>query len=421
MIKHYKIQYGPQTITLDIDSSRVSFILQPGEMPIVETRQELYRALAVPIGAKPLRDIVKTGDRVVIMGDDATRLTPTKEIIPIILDELNAGGVPDKDLELIIATGTHRAMTEEELEDKYGSGVTNRIKVTNHDCLNTDNLVPCGTTSRGTDIWINKTVMEADVAIGVGNILPHHPTGWSGGAKILLPGVAGEHSVGQMHLLGATEQQLGKIDTPCREEMEDFAHETGLDFIVNTVLDREGNVVRIVAGHFIEAHREGIQWGQKVFGVPFKEKTDITLSSSFPCDHDLFQATKGLFSTVHCTKQGGEVILISPCTEGVSPTHPETVELAKLSDHELLALAADPESGHDVLSITAALYLNSSKRAVNVTLVTEGIPKETVEKLGFRHLRPSDLAEYLTFRLAEDPNATLGIVHNSAEVVPLQE
>ena len=93
--------------------------------------------------------------------------------------------------------------------------------------------------------------MKTDFRIGIGNIVPHHPTGWSGGAKILLPGVAGEYTTGQFHLLGATEQLLGQIETPCREEMEDFASLTGLEFIINTVLNREGRVVRIAAGHMI--------------------------------------------------------------------------------------------------------------------------------------------------------------------------
>ena len=166
----------------------------------------------------------------------------------------SAGGIL-----LVIATGTHRAMTEQEMHVKYGSEVTDRVKVLNHDCLDRANLVSCGVTRRGTDIWINRLVMESDIRVAVGNIVPHHPTGWSGGAKMLLPGVAGQHTTGQMHLLGATEQQLGKIETPCREEMEDFVRATGLDFIVNTVLNSDGEVIRMVAGHFVAAHREGVR------------------------------------------------------------------------------------------------------------------------------------------------------------------
>ena len=216
--------------------------------------------------------------------------------MPLLLDEINAARVPDDDVTLVIATGTHRPLTAAELDRKYGSRVIDRIRVRTHDCLDGDSLAHFGVTRRGTDIWVSRAVVEADVRIGVGNIVPHHPTGWSGGAKILLPGVAGRHTTGQLHLLGATEQQLGKVDTPCREEMEDFARQVGLGCIVNTVLDRRGRMCGVVAGHYVAAHRRGVDMARQVMGVPFDRQADIVLASTYPIDFDLFQADKGLFS-----------------------------------------------------------------------------------------------------------------------------
>jgi nickel-dependent lactate racemase len=412
------LRYGKQKIELRVDSERVSYNLEPSHLEVAETHEEIKRTLSNPLGSERLMDIVKPGNKVVVLGDDATRLTPTKTLVPYVLDEINAGGVPDEDILLIIATGTHRAMTERERWDKYGPAVTERVRVLNHDCLDQSNLVACGVTRRGTDIWINRMVIESDVRVAVGNIVPHHPTGWSGGAKMLLPGVAGQHTTGQMHLLGATEQQLGKLETPCREEMEDFAEATGLDFIVNTILNSKGEVIRIVSGHFIEAHREGVRWGQRVYGVPFQQKSDITVSSTFPVDHDLFQADKGLFSAAISTNQNGEIILLSPCYEGVSPTHPESVDLASLSDDELFKLAA-AANGNDPLSIAEVLYLNSAKKGFNITLASEGISEEIAWKFNFNHIHPHDLQEYVDQRMAQDSDRTLGIIHNSAETLPI--
>lgn len=413
------INYGERLLSTGLDAGRVLFDLQPAEIPPVpDVDQQIRRALGKPLGSLPLRELVDPGKRVVVIGDDGTRLTPTHQVVPLLLDELNAGGVPDDDIILIIATGTHRAMTPAEITVKYGDRVTDRVRVINHDCLEEDNLVPCGTTRRGTDIWVNRLVLDADVRVGVGNIVPHHPTGWSAGAKILLPGVAGERTTAQMHLLGATEQQLGKVDTPCREEMEDFARAIGLDFIVNTVLNREGQLVRAVAGDFVAAHREGVRWAEKVYGAPFRQKADITLSSPYPIDFDLFQADKGLFSAAVCTEEGGEIILVSPCYEGVSPTHPEAVELGCLSDKDLWQLAQS-ECGQDPLSIAEVLYFNSLKQPFQVTLVTEGISRDTAQKMGFAHLSPDELAGYLVDRLACEPDLTVGIVRNSAETLPL--
>jgi nickel-dependent lactate racemase len=413
------INYGADLLPIGLDEGRVLFDLQPADTPPVpDVGREIHRALGEPVGSPRLRELVSRGKRAVVIGDDGTRLTPTDQIIPPLLDVLNAGGVPDNDITLVIATGTHRAMTPEEIVAKYGLQVTDRVRVINHDCLDEENLVSCGTTRRGTDIWINRVVLEADVRIGVGNIVPHHPTGWSAGAKILLPGVAGERTTAQMHLLGATEQQLGKVDTPCREEMEDFAGATGLDFIVNTVLNRHGQLVRAAAGHFIGAHREGVRWAERVYGVPFKHKADITLSSTYPIDFDLFQADKGLFSAAVCTKEGGEVVLVSPCHGGVSPTHPEAVELGCLSDKELWQLARS-NCDQDPLSIAEVLYLNSLRQPFRVTLATEGISRDTAERMGFGHIQPADLSDYLARRLTVEPDLTVGILRHSAETLPL--
>ena len=413
-----KIHYGKQILDLQIKKGAVKYELLPADIETVgNVGDEVLRALHNPIRSEELKKIVKKGNKVVILADDITRLTPTKEIIPPVLDELNSGGIPDNDINIIIALGTHRFMTPDEISRKFGDEVVRRVRVINHNYLDKSFLKHYGVTRRGTDIWVNRQVVEADVRIGIGNILPHYPTGWSGGAKILLPGVAGEQTTGQVHLLGATEQHLGHADTPCREEMEDFAKLTGLEFIINTVLDRDGKLVRIVAGNYMAAHREGVKWGMKVYGVPYGEKTDITLSSSYPVDNDLFQSSKGIFSAMNSTKKGGEIILLSPCYEGVSPTHQETIELAHLSDEELFRMGRDPDNKHDMLSITAALYFNTVKKGFKVTVVADGIPDEIVRKLGFYPLKLSELQSYLDSRMKD--NMTAGIMHNSAEIVPV--
>ena len=415
-----KINYGKEILSLSIREDALKYELKPVDIkPVDDNSKEVLRSLSNPINSKRLKEIVKKGDKVVIMVDDVTRLTPANLILPPVLNEINEGGVPDNDILIVIALGTHRPMNQDEINNKYGDVVVKRVKIINHNYLDLDNLKHYGTTRRGTDIWVSRLVVEADVRIGIGNIVPHFPTGWSGGAKILLPGVAGEHTTGQYHLLGATEQLLGQTETPCREEMEDFAAITGLEFIINTVLDKNGMIVRMVAGHFIDAHREGVSWGRKVFGVPYAEKTDITISSSFPVDHDLFQSSKGIFSGVISTKKGGELILLSPCYEGVSPTHQEVIDLAHFSSEELFKMARDPHNKHDMLSITAALYFNGVTDNFKITLVSEGIPDEIVRKLKFNPIKVSQLQEYLD-SIMEGNRLSVGLIHNSAETLPIE-
>lgn len=420
MKKTVKIHYGKEILSLKIKDEALRYELKPIDIKAVnDISKEIQQALRDPIHSKRLEEIVKKGDKVVILVDDITRLTPAKQILPPVLSVINQGGVPDEDITIVIALGTHRPMTQDEINSKYGEAVVNRVNIINHNCLDNNNLKHYGTTRRGTDIWVNRLVVEADVRIGIGNILPHFPIGWSGGAKILLPGVAGEHTIGQVHLLGATGHLLGQIETPCREEMEEFAGVTGLEFIVNTVLDRNGNVVKIVAGHFVNAHREGVKWGKQVFGVNYSEKTDITISSSFPVDNDLFQAAKGIFSGVISTKEGGELILLSPCYEGVGPTHEEVVDLVHFTDEELFQKARDPNNKHDPLSITAALYFHTVTRICKVTLVSDNIPNDVVQKLNFNSIKPSELQTYLD-SLMESSDLTLGLIYNSAETLPVK-
>lgn len=420
MKRDINIHYGKEILTLKIKKDVLRYELKPADIKTVGSiSDEVQRALKNPINSKEINQLIKKGNKVVVLADDITRLTPVKEILPHVLNEINNGGVPDYDITLVIALGTHRPMTQDEINDKYGEEVVNRIKIINHNCLDKEQLKHYGTTRRGTDIWVNRLVVEADVRIGIGNIVPHHPTGWSGGAKILLPGVAGEHTTGQFHLLGATQQLLGQIETPCREEMEDFAAATGFDFIINTILDRDGKLVRIVAGHIIAAHREGVKWGQRVFGAPFTEKTDITISSTFPVDYDLFQADKGIFSAIISTKTGGEIILLSPCYEGVSPTHQEVIDLVQFTNEELFQKARTPGRYNDPLSIAEALYLNTATSGFKITIVSEGIPDEIAIKLKLNPIKASQLQEYLDSRLKEG-GLTVGLIHNSAETIPVE-
>ncbi len=418
-MRTFEVHYGEHTLELLLDPERVLFDLGPGDAAAgSNVEAQVRQALQRPVDSPPLCELLQPGQNVVLLGDDQTRLTPTDVIVPVLLDEINAAGVPDENVTLVIATGTHRPLTAAELDRKYGPRVLERVRVVAHDCLDGDGLLHFGVTRRGTDIWVNRTVMEADVRIGVGNIVPHHPTGWSGGAKILLPGVAGRHTTGQVHLLGASEQQLGKVETPCREEMEDFARRVGLDYIVNTVLDRAGRVCCVLGGHFVDAHRQGVRRAREVFGAPFHRQADMVLASAYPIDFDLFQADKGLFSAAIATRKGGEILLLSPCYDGVSPTHPEAVGLAGLDDDALWQLARGPRQD-DPLSIAEALYFNTIRREFRATLVTEGIPRDVVQAMGFGYLEPDQVPTYVQDRMAADPDLTLGILHQSVDVLPI--
>lgn len=409
------VHYGKRLIDFSIPERNIAFNIKRNDVKSTGNEQEeIERALFHPVQTGRLKDIVARDAKVVIMADDRTRQTPQKRILPLILNELGSAGVKDSQIRVVIAQGTHRNMTVDEIRERFGDEVISRVEIRNHSCIN--NLVDMGITRRGTRILVNRDVMEADFRIAVGGVLPHHPAGWSGGAKMLLPGVAGEETVIAMHLLGATESQLGKISTPCREEMEDFAHQVGLHFIFNVILDENGKILRAVSGHFIDAHRDIVAWGKKINGVVFRDKADITLSSSYPFDYDLTQADKGLFSAALATKTGGEIILLSPCHEGIAPTHGEEMSRLASYDDETLWKMLDADVIGNRFAACECMYLNYIKRNFKTTLTMDPM---LANIMGFHYLPPERVPEYIQMKLELNPGLQAGIIHNSGEVLPL--
>ncbi len=410
------LKYGKETIELEIPKKNLCFNLSRNDFPAPENEEdEIRRAMENPVGSDRLKDLATSDSSVVIMVDDRTRMTPQKRILPFIIKELNEAGVKDDRITLVIGTGTHRDMTEEEILERFGEELINRVKIENHNC--NDNLIDKGITRRGTRILVNRTVMESDIRIAVGASLPHHPTGWSGGAKMLLPGVAGKETVEAMHLLGANDQQLGKIITPMREEMEDFAKEVGIQFIFNVILNEESKIVKAAAGHFIDAHREIVKWGFKINGVEFKEYADITISSTYPFDYDLTQADKGMFSAERATKEGGEIVLLSPCYEGIAPTHSEEMSrLARYDDTTLWKMLDDDVIGNR-FAASECMYLNHVKRKFKMTLTMKDPMAANI--MQFYHLPVERLQEYISRQIELDKSIRIGVLTNGAEILPM--
>ena len=415
-----QIPYVDRLLEVEVPERNLVFDGSPrSSLPVSDFEGTLRAALSSPIGAPPLSDLVRRGDRVIITSDDNTRPTPTKRIIPVLLDFLNQTGIPDGDIQIIISSGTHRAMTDAELEEKYGAPVLSRVRILPHLYKDPGSLVEFGTTKRGTRILVNRHVVEADFRISVGNIVPHHPAGWSGGAKSVLPGVGGEETVAQMHFLGSRHPGLGVVDTEMRREMEDFARRIGLNFILNVILNRDGELVGAVAGDFIKAHRAGVEIASEVYGVYIPELVDVTISSTSPTDFDFFQGDKGITSAEASTKAGGEIVLVSGCLEGISPAHPELADyVGKMTNVEIWQMLATHRAP-DPLTCAEAMVMNDIKAKMQITVASEGLKPELCASMGFHHVYPNALADYLALRLADNPALKIGLLRHSAEVVPI--
>ncbi len=377
--------YGSENIELTLDQENIIGVYSPKDVAAVaDVKQEVLRGLYNPIGTKPLRELVKDASKVVILADDNTRLTPTEVIIPVLLDEMNLGGIKDEQITLIIALGTHRFMTQEEILRKFGGEVVRRITIKNHDFKNKKDLVDLGNTPNGTSIWVNREAYEADFIIGVGTIVPHHIPGFSGGAKIVQPGISGEDTTAQTHLLSvrAPRSYLGLEDNPVRRELNKIAAQVGMHTIFNTVLNRHGKVVSTFFGDVEEAFASGVKLAKEVYEVKIPREADIVVASSHPCDIEFWQAHKTLYPSDLAVKAGGTIILLTPCYEGIAVTHDDIMNITCHSSQQLKEMVKQKKLPDEVAAALAIAWAQVKERE-QVYIVSEGIDQIHAEKLGF--------------------------------------
>jgi len=381
------LPYGKDTVDVTVPEENLVGVYSPNDVTAVpDVKQEIVRALNSPIGSKPLRELVNSVNKVVIVADDNTRLTPTDRIVPVLLDEMNAAGVRDSQITVIIALGTHRFMTTEEILKKFGKEVVQRVTIKNHDYKNKAELVDLGMTPNGTHVTVNRETYEADFKIGIGGIVPHHIPGFAGGAKIVQPGICGEETTAETHLLSvrAPRSYLGVMDNPVRAELNSIARSVGLNTILNTVLNRNGAVVKAFFGDVVEAFNEGVKLSKKVYSLDIPEEADIVLSSSHPCDLEFWQAHKTLYPSDLAVKAGGIIIVVTPCYEGVAMTHGDILEVTHKDACHIRDMVSCKQL-HDEVAAALAIAWAQVKERESVYIVSEGICVEDARRLGFVH------------------------------------
>ena len=315
------LKYGLREIGIEIPEEKLVGVFTPKEIDGVQNAQaEIERALKNPIGSERLRDIVKLKDKIAIVIDDITRPLPSQEILPPIMDELTSSGIKEEDITIIVATGLHRKLTRKEISKLIGKEICDRIKTMNHDPYSKKNLVCLGQTSRGSEISINKTFMEADVKILVGDIEYHQFFGYGGGPKSIHPGIADAESIKHIHSqLDLAQARAGILrSNPIQDELREVIQMTKPDFVLNVVLNSEGEIVRAFTGEIFEVLYRGAKLVDEVYKVKVPQRVDSVIAScgGFPRDIDLYQSQKAIESAKKVVEQGGKIVLFARCQEG---------------------------------------------------------------------------------------------------------
>jgi nickel-dependent lactate racemase len=293
-----------------------------------------HNALSVPIGTPPLKDLISGAQSVAIIVDDWTRPTPVAEILQVLLPHLVSNGFSRESVTIVIALGTHVAMTQEELGARLGRDVISHHKIVQHDAWQTD-LVPITIPDDGRIMRINPEVARAEVKIGISSILPHPMAGYGGGPKILMPGVSNfefirdhhmRHTVNPRSIAGLTK------GNPFHEDCMRAARVIGLDFSINCVYNQRGEIVRILGGGLETAFAASVEVCSEKLGVRFEEKVDVTITSTYPHTHG-HQFCKGLSAPDIVTKETGAIVMVAPTVTPVSDEFINSFNLVKERSH----------------------------------------------------------------------------------------
>lgn len=324
MLQAYKYKYGRGYKEFSLPKEQVVAELKTAAMaPLEDLEAAIKEAIYNPINCPGLDKLVKPGQKIAFICNDPTRVANTHEFMPILVRELNKLGIRDEDMRIVFALGTHRLMTHEEMVAAVSEEVASRLAMYNSDCHAHEDFNYFGATSFGTPVLLNKLICDVDLVIMTGSIVHHFFSGFGGGRKAVLPGVAAMETIRRNHsLMMDPNAALGRLaGNPVYEDqmegVELFAAKHRL-FLFNAVLDAQKQFIKIFAGDWRQAHLEACAFVDKVYGAPIAAPADIVLAScgGYPKDINIYQLQKTMDNAWCAVKEGGVVIILGECEEG---------------------------------------------------------------------------------------------------------
>lgn len=326
-MKNYHFKYGGGGVDLPLPDSPLIQVLQGRETPALpDIRSALFESLNTPVNQQPLRGFLQPGDQVTLIISDMSRFWMRQDlVIPHLIDYMNQAGVPDQNIVILVATGTHLGGDEAELRTLVTDPVFDRVRVENHDCRASD-LVYLRTTSRGTEVWVNPLAVGRKV-VALGAVTQHVMAGFGGGRKSILPGVAGLKTIQQNHAhsldpnAARSNPAIGNAvlqGNPLHEDMCEAAAMIEQLFVVNLLMNPEMKLARIISGHWLDSWLQACEAVTAMYQVPIPALADVVIASSggYPKDMSLYQGTKTIDNVESGLKNGGTLVLLMECREG---------------------------------------------------------------------------------------------------------
>lgn len=331
-----RLDFGRTGVEVDLPSNHeITVVAARRHRPIADPHTAVREALFRPIESPPLVTVARGRKKGVIVVSDKTRPVPYKIILPALLETLHAAGLQPEQLEIVVATGLHRPNSPSELEEMLGAQVVRHYAVRNHVARDDAAHGFLGTTSRGTEIWIDRGYLQPDLRILTGLIEPHLMAGYSGGRKALCPGLAGVRTMRSAHGPEMLEGSVGPgiLDgNPFHADLLEIVSRVGADFLCDVTIDRNRQLTGVYAGHVIAAHLAGARAVESQVSVSLPEAVDIVITSGggYPLDQTLYQSIKGLVGALNIVRTGGAILLVAELAEGAGSA--EFVRLLAAAD-----------------------------------------------------------------------------------------
>lgn len=417
------LAYGRTGLAVELPEERTTVIEPVYVEGVPDQGAAVARALESPLDSPPLAELAGKESSVAISICDVTRPIPNHIVVPEILRQLEH--VPKEKITILVATGTHRGSRREELLEMLGNGVLEEFRVLNHNAMDKASLERCGTTSDGSPIWLNRLWLDADLKITAGFVEPHFFAGFSGGPKLVAPGLAGIETIMSLHsaeLIGHPKSTWGLTEeNPLHSTIREIARLTGVSFSIDVTINRDRQITSVFSGELFKEHSQACSFARATAMQSVPEPFDIvvTTNSGYPLDLNLYQSVKGMSAAARVVKEGGVIVCASECSDGI-PRHGEYAEiLASAPNPEaLLDMICQPGYSRQdqweaqvqaLIQLKAKVYLKSSYLSP--------------EEVRAAHLHPIEDVEATVRQELKDrgPDATICVLPEGPQTIPFLE
>ena len=411
-----RLDYGTSGLFAEFPDNRTTIIEPVYVAPAANPKAVLQQAIQAAIGKAPLRNLYKPGQKVGISVCDITRAQPRQVMVEALVSEMP--GIRLEDVTIFIATGTHRRNSAEEIEKMIGRELAQSCRVVCHDARDEGSLVHVGNTSTGVRVLLNRSWVESEFKITTGFVEPHFFAGFSGGPKMVAPGLAGLETVMTLHnaaRIGHPKATWGITEgNPIHDDVREIARMTGVDFALDVTLNRDQQITDAFAGDLLREHAAACEAARQNAMRRCEKPFDVvvTTNSGYPLDQNLYQAVKGMSAAAKIVKEGGTIICASECRDGI-PNHG--------AYGQILASQPSPRALLDM--ITAHGYSRADQWQVQIQAMIQLKAKVLVkadrltdQQIRDAHFQPiTDVAEAVS---EAGPSATVCVLPHGPQTIP---